>query len=196
MGINVSKEDDPAKISEEGPTGALEEPDKVTVEETGPIQTVEVERAANYYLSADGSVREIRALPTEIKTAQDLLNKANVKLNKDDIIEPSLDSAIAEGDTVKITRIVYRTVTETETIPGVAIERMTPVLRSGRTYAINQNNQADGEKEVVYKEKYVDGVLESREEISSRNRRTTSFLSERISLRRLSTAHSIQTYRY
>ena len=167
VGINVSKEDDPAKISEEGPTGALEEPDKVTVEETGPIQTVEVERAANYYLSADGSVREIRALPTEIKTAQDLLNKANVKLNKDDIIEPSLDSAIAEGDTVKITRIVYRTVTETETIPGVAIERMTPVLRSGRTYAINQNNQADGEKEVVYKEKYVDGVLESREEISS-----------------------------
>ena len=57
--------------------------------------------------------------------------------------------------------------TETEIIPGQAIERLTPVLRSGRTYAINQDNQADGEKEVTYKEKYVNGVLESREEISS-----------------------------
>lgn len=167
VGITISKEEDPEKISQEGPTGTLEKPDQVKVEETGPVQTVEVERAVNYYLSADGAVREIRSLPGEIKTVQDLLNKANVTVSGDDIVEPSLSSSISEGDTVKVTRILFKTVTETEIIPGQAIERLTPVLRSGRTYAINQDNQADGEKEVTYKEKYVNGVLESREEISS-----------------------------
>ncbi|MBR3244158.1 MAG: G5 domain-containing protein [Parasporobacterium sp.] len=167
VGITISKEEDPEKISEEGPTGNLEKPDQVKVEETGPVQTVEVERAVNYYLSADGAVREIRSLPGEIKTVQDLLDKANVTVTGDDIVEPSLSSSITEGSTVKITRILFKTVTETEIIPGQAIERLTPVLRSGRTYAINQDNQADGEKEVTYKEKYVNGVLESREEISS-----------------------------
>ena len=167
VGITISKEEDPEKISQEGPTGTLEKPDQVKVEETGPVQTVEVERAVNYYLSADGAVREIRSLPGEIKTVQDLLDKANVTVSSDDIVEPSLSSSISEGDTVKITRILFKTVTETEIIPGQAIERLTPVLRSGRTYAINQDNQADGEKEVTYKEKYVNGVLESREEISS-----------------------------
>ena len=167
VGITISKEEDPNKISEEGPTGAIEHPDQVTVEETGPVQTVEVERAVNYYLSVDGSVKEIRSLPNEIKTVKDLLDKAKVKLSGDDIVEPALTDAISEGDTVKITRILYKTVTETEVIPGQAIERMTPVLRSGRTYAINENSQADGEREVTYQEKYVNGVLESREEISS-----------------------------
>ena len=167
VGITVSKEEDPEKIVEEGPSENLEKPDQVTVEETGPIQTVEVERAVNYYLSADGSVREIRALPGEIATVNDLLDKAGVTLGADDIIEPSMESPIAEGDSVKITRILYKQVTETEVIPGEAVEKLTPVLRSGRTYAINSDNQADGEKEVTYLEKYVDGVLESREEISS-----------------------------
>ena len=167
VGITVSKEEDPEKIVEEGPSENLEKPDQVTVEETGPIQTVEVERAVNYYLSADGSVREIRALPGEIATVNDLLDKAGVTLGADDIIEPSRESPIAEGDSVKITRILYKQVTETEVIPGEAVEKLTPVLRSGRTYAINSDNQADGEKEVTYLEKYVDGVLESREEISS-----------------------------
>ena len=167
VGITVSNEKDPEKISEEGPTGTLESPDQVTVEETGPVQTVEVERAVNYYLSADGSVREIRVLPGEIKTVDDLLKKANVSLADDDIVEPSLTDPLSEGDTVKITRILYKTVTETESIPGEAVEKLTPVLRSGRTYAINQDNQADGEREVTYKEKYVNGELESREEISS-----------------------------
>ena len=167
VGVTISKEEDPEKISQEGPTGQLETPDQVTVGETGPVQTVEVERAVNFYLSVDGAVREIRALPAEVKTVAQLLNKAGVTLSSDDIVEPSKDSAIAEGDTVKVTRIVYKEYTQTEVIQGQAIERLTPVLRAGRTYAINQGGQADGEMEVTYRDKYVNGQLESHEVIKS-----------------------------
>lgn len=167
VGVTLSKEEDPEKISQEGPTGQLETPDQVTVGETGPVQTVEVERAVNFYLSVDGAVREIRALPAEVKTVAQLLNKAGVTLSSDDIVEPSKDSAIAEGDTVKVTRIVYKEYTQTEVIQGQAIERLTPVLRAGRTYAINQGGQADGEMEVTYRDKYVNGQLESHEVIKS-----------------------------
>ena len=167
VGVTISKEEDPDKISQEGPTGQLETPDQVTVGETGPVQTVEVERAVNFYLSVDGAVREIRALPAEVKTVAQLLNKAGVTLSSDDIVEPSKDSAIAEGDTVKVTRIVYKEYTQTEVIQGQAIERLTPVLRAGRTYAINQGGQADGEMEVTYRDKYVNGQLESHEVIKS-----------------------------
>lgn len=167
VGVTISKEEDPDKISQEGPTGQLETPDQVTVGETGPVQTVEVERAVSFYLSVDGAVREIRALPAEVKTVAQLLNKAGVTLSSDDIVEPSKDSAIAEGDTVKVTRIVYKEYTQTEVIQGQAIERLTPVLRAGRTYAINQGGQADGEMEVTYRDKYVNGQLESHEVIKS-----------------------------
>ncbi|MBR2591847.1 MAG: G5 domain-containing protein [Oscillospiraceae bacterium] len=167
VGVTISKEEDPEKISQEGPTGQLETPDQVTVGETGPVQTVEVERAVNFYLSVDGAVREIRALPAEVKTVAQLLNKAGVTLSSDDIVEPSKDSTIAEGDTVKVTRIVYKEYTQTEVIQGQAIERLTPILRAGRTYAINQGGQADGEMEVTYRDKYVNGQLESHEVINS-----------------------------
>ncbi|MBQ8995585.1 MAG: G5 domain-containing protein [Oscillospiraceae bacterium] len=167
LGVTISKEDDPAKISEEGPTGNIEEPDQVTVEETGPVQTIEVEKAVNYYLAVDGSVREIRALPSEIKTVGQLLSKAGVTLSSDDIVEPGKNEPVSEGQKVKVTRIEYKQYTLTETIPGQAIERMTPVLRAGRTYEINPNSQADGEMEVTYLDKYVNGEVVSHEVLSS-----------------------------
>ena len=167
VGITISQEEDPEKLVEEGPTEELEDPDQATVEETGPIQTIEVERAMNIYLAVDGSVQEIRVLESQAKTVGELLEFAGVKLKKHDYVEPVSATPLTDGATVRVTRVRYKKYTVTEVIPGRAIEKMTPVLSVGKTYEINPDQQADGEKEVTYRDKYVDGELVSHEEISS-----------------------------
>ncbi len=167
LGVTVSNQGDPDELVKEGTSKPLEDPDKVTVEENGPVQTVEVERAMNIYLSVDGSVHEIRVLDGQVKNVGELLTFAGVKLENDDYVEPVSVTALNDGDTVRVTRVRFEKYTETEVIPGQAVERMTPCLRPGRTYAINESQKRDGEREVTYLDKYVNGELESHEEIHS-----------------------------
>lgn len=167
LGITVSNQTDPGELVNEGPAKPLEDPDQVTVEENGPVQTVEVERAMNIYLSVDGSVNEIRVLDGQVKNVGELLDFAGVELENDDFVEPVSATLLNDGDTVRVTRVRYEEYTETEVIPGQAVERMTPCLRPGRTYAINESQKSDGEREVTYLDKYVNGELESHEEIRS-----------------------------
>ena len=167
LGVTVSNQTDPDELVKEGPSKPLEDPDKVTVEENGPVQTVEVERAMNIYLSVDGSVHEIRVLDVQVKNVGDLLTFAGVKLENDDYVEPVSATPLNDGDTVRVTRVRFEKYTEAEVIPGQAVERMTPCLRPGRTYAINEAQKRDGEREVTYLDKYVNGELVSHEEIHS-----------------------------
>ena len=167
VAIQFSRKRTAEELVKENTTVEVEEPDKVTVTETGPVQTVEVERASNAYLTVDGSTHEIRFLESEVASVGDLLAYANITLSEEDIVEPGLSAPVSDGSSVKVIRVVVKEYTTTEAILGTAIERLTPVLRVGRTEAIGSGEAEDGEREVTYRETYFDGQLQSKEELAS-----------------------------
>lgn len=115
-----------------------------------------IEIVADSYviLTSDGETCEIA---TKAKTVGKFLKEAGVSLSKDDILSISEDEEIYDGIEVAIKRVEYKEEVRTEYIDYDFVTEETDDMYLGVTSV--ERYGEEGEKEVTYKCKYIDGEL-------------------------------------
>lgn len=92
-----------------------------------------------------------------VGTVADALKKANVTLGKDDVMSHDLTEVVSTGMVIFVDEVIYEEKTETESIP---FEKTT---KKSNDFAIGTKKittkGVNGEKEVTYKQKFVNGKL-------------------------------------
>lgn len=113
-----------------------------------------IRRAFPVTVDADGETREL--FLTGGSTA-DALKKAGVRLGPDDVVAPSLDSALNGFTKIRVKRVGYKIKSEKLPIDFETKVVGDPDMFIGEEKIVSQGGK--GEKIVFYTEKYVDGVL-------------------------------------
>ncbi|MCR4926172.1 MAG: ubiquitin-like domain-containing protein [Clostridiales bacterium] len=132
--------------------------DRVLTENMG----ISVLREMNLNIVADG---QTISMPIAALTVKQALEVANITLGENDEVSPSLDSFVKEGDTIKVYRVTY-----TEGTVKEAVAYKTEIQKCNTMYTNESEviqKGVNGEREVTYKYKVVDGVVSSKEELSS-----------------------------
>lgn len=146
LGINVN---DGIQINYE-----LEEPIK-----DGMVITFK--SAKNVTLTVDGTTVRYAMYQGTVK---DLLELAQVTLGEDDYTEPSADTELKENMQVTVYRVEYKTVTVKEKIAFETVNKTDSSIELGTISVESQGVQ--GEEEVNYTIKYVNGSEEEKTELS------------------------------
>ncbi|MBQ2774661.1 MAG: G5 domain-containing protein [Clostridia bacterium] len=121
-------------------------------------KTVEISRSFGVTILADGKEVDVEIASG---TVTDALKRANIVLDEDDETIPTAESTLVSEMTIEVLRVEYKERVATEVIPFETITRRTPDLYVGQTKV--KVKGSDGEKEVTYKDKYVNGELDSSE---------------------------------
>jgi len=137
------------------------EPPMETLLEEG--MDIKVTRSFPITLIADGS--EAKVFVTKDRVS-DILKSQGIKLGDLDRVRPSLNSKMAEGDTLIVTRVIEEKMTVTVEVPFLTEQNMTYKLDPGAIKVVTEGS--DGRKSVVYKVKYEDGVLVSKDIIDEK----------------------------
>lgn len=133
------------------------EKDEVSVDTESNVfegMKVFIKRAFTVNIEVDGETR--KAYLAE-GTVAEALEKAGVEIGDDDVVEPSLDTALKGFTEIKITRVEYEIVIEEETV-----EYETEIIKSDDMYVDETEivtPGVNGKKQVYYTEKHVDGKL-------------------------------------
>lgn len=146
LGINVN---DGIQINYE-----LEEPIK-----DGMVITFQ--SAKNVTLTVDGTTVKYAMYQGTVK---DLLELAQITLGKDDYTEPSADTELKENMQVTVYRVEYKNVTVKEKIAFETVNKTDSSIELGTISVESQG--AQGEEEVNYTIKYVNGSEEEKTELS------------------------------
>ena len=120
--------------------------------------SIEIVADSYVVLTADGETSEIA---TKAKTVGEFLKETGVKLSKDDILSASESDEIYDGIEITIKRVEYKEEVRTEYIDYDFVTEETDDMYLGVTSV--ERYGEEGEKEVTYKCKYVDGELEDEE---------------------------------
>lgn len=116
-----------------------------------------IKRAFGVSINSDG---ESQKLFMTKGTVKDAIEKSGIKLGKDDIVVPSLDTPLGGLTDIRIFRVKYDTKEETQ-----PVEYETEVILSDDMYIDEKEvvtKGIDGEKTVFYTAKYVDGKLDDK----------------------------------
>lgn len=99
------------------------------------------------------------------ETVEDALQQTGVVLGDDDIVTPSLNTKVGENLVITVKRVTYNEVTTTEEIPYTTVTKESNTVSQGssRVETVGQN----GKREIVSRQKLVDGVVTETEQISS-----------------------------
>ncbi len=129
---------------------------------SGNRAVLTVQRAYPVSVTADGRTRTAYL---NGGTVEDALRQLNITLGVNDYVEPSLHTTLAEGETARVYRVTYTDRVEQSAIPFETEYRYTSLLHrwKNRTYVLQEG--ADGTMETVYRERRVDGVVESSRQI-------------------------------
>ena len=123
--------------------------------------TITLTKGLTVELTMDGKTSTIS---TSAKTVADLANE--LKLGADDELSEKAETAITDGMKLTVRRVEYKEVKETEKISFETEERYSDSISSGSSEVTQEG--VDGEKEVTYKVKYVDGKEDSRKSVSEK----------------------------
>lgn len=123
--------------------------------------TITLTKGLTVELTMDGKTTTIS---TSAKTVADLANE--LKLGADDELSEKFETAITDGMKLTVCRVEYKEVKETEKISFETEERYSDSISSGSSEVTQEG--VDGEKEVTYKVKYVDGKEDSRKSVSEK----------------------------
>lgn len=132
------------------------------VEAGGAGEMIAIRRAPLYKVLVDGKVKEVRAWERDVKT---IIEKSATKLNPNDIVVPDVAESISDGSVVKITRINYADISQTESIPFNTVYEGSTSLAFGKIRSIVSG--VVGSKKNTYRVTYKDGEEISRTLISS-----------------------------
>ena len=119
--------------------------------------------AVKVSMTIDGKTTEIN---TSAATVEALLKEQNITLGEEDKINAKLTDKIAAGMQIKIVRTTYKEEKKTEKIAFDTEETTTDELAAGESQVTREGQE--GQKEVTYKVKYVDGKEAGREVVSEK----------------------------
>lgn len=124
----------------------------------GNYTNITIKRTFDVPITADGATVSASIIDGDVKTC---LANAGVALNEHDYTEPSLNSPVSDGDSIKVFRVEYRDTQYEEVIP-----HETEYRANSLTYRFKRNQYtlqtgSDGKNLVTYRERFVEGELES-----------------------------------
>ena len=124
---------------------------------------INIKKAIKISIKADGKKKEMTTLPC---TVEELLEKQNIVLDKDDIVEPKLSHKLKKGEKVVVKRVEKKKVVKKETdeyeVQYVPDYNMT----IGKTEVTQKGK--NGVKKNTYKVTYIDGKEHSKKLIKSK----------------------------
>lgn len=135
---------------------------KMNYELTDPVvdgMVITIMSAKSVTLTADGKDTKYAIYQGTVK---DLLELAQITLGKDDYTKPSLDTQLEADMKVTVYRVEYKTVTETETVKYKTTTIKKSSMNEGTEKVVNEG--VNGEDQVTYNVKYVNGKEENRTE--------------------------------
>lgn len=144
LGENLKADKDEASYLEDGMTINLVSSIQVTVKVDGKTEKVS----------------------TYAETVKDFLDQQKITLDNDDEVSPKPEKKIKNGTKIVVKRVEYKEETVKESISYITKETKSSSLKAGQK-KVTQEGQ-NGEKEVTYKIKYVDGKEESRETVKEK----------------------------
>lgn len=139
----------------------LKEGDKLSIGKKVPITEntkLEIERAFTVTLICDGRKQKIKTTDCTVK---ELLTKAGVRLNEEDILSHKLTKKLTKNTKVQVKRVTYKEVKKT-----IAIDYETTVKYDDSMYEEQVYVKREGKKGTqvnYYKKKYIDGKYDSKE---------------------------------
>lgn len=119
---------------------------------------INITKAVSVPLTADGETHVIERIPT---TVEEFLERVNVTYDEDDIIEPSLDHVIKEGDKVVVKRVKKEYVVREETVE-YSTKKVPDYNMQIGTKTVAQEG-VNGKSKNTYYVTYIDGVEASKE---------------------------------
>ena len=135
----------------------LVEADEITPALDTPLSqgiTITIKRAFNVTIRADGKSYGLNLLGGTIAMA---LEAAEIPYSQDDELKPAADSPLQAQTIITIKRITYKTRSQETKVPFDSRTTDDAKMAKG-TRSVSQKGK-DGVKEIVYRDKYVDGKL-------------------------------------
>ncbi len=140
---------------------ALSEGDEVHSDIGALRGEIFVNRAFDVQVTADGITTAIRMTAG---TVQDVLDKAGVTLDEDDVMNYRTGEAVRDGMTIQVERVGYHEYSRTEDIPYETVIKYTNVIPKGSS-KLKQAGQK-GSKTYVYRDRLVEGEVVETELVS------------------------------
>ena len=122
---------------------------------------IKIDHATDFKITADGKTKKYRTLANTVSEA---LKDKNVKVGRNDIVEPGLDELLTKNMKIVIKRVKIKEETKEEKIEFKTVTKDDSSLDEGTTKV--ETEGVEGKAKVTYKVTYVDGVESSRSEIS------------------------------
>ena len=117
--------------------------------------TVTIERAFSVFINADDENTRVKIATG---TVADAIEKSGIQFDKNDKTVPSLDTPLSKGLKIKVLRVDYVKREVTKPITYESTTKLTSALPDGQTKLISGGS--NGEKKIVYLDKFVDSTLE------------------------------------
>ncbi len=124
---------------------------------------VEIINSFDVKINADGEEKTVKTIS---RTVADLIKEQKIVLDEDDEVSPSLDSVLEADMVVDVLRVEYVT-RETEETVEYKTETVKSSAMAKGTQKITKNGE-NGLKTVTYKDKLVNGKVESSEVVSEK----------------------------
>lgn len=125
--------------------------------------TVTLTKGMKVSLTVDGKTTDIY---TKAATVADFIKEQNITLGENDELSAKKDAKITDGMKLSVLRVEYKEEKKTEKIAFETEETYSDSLSEGESQVTQEG--VEGEKEVTYKVKYVDGKEKSREAINEK----------------------------
>lgn len=128
----------------------------------GRNQIINITRAFQVQVTADGITRQIISVPL---TVEEAISRSGIKLGEEDIVSLPLGHLIEKGEAVKVSRIETKYISEELAIEPSLERRADNSLEQGITKTLSKGKA--GLREDTYMVSYEDGVEFSRELVES-----------------------------
>jgi uncharacterized protein YabE (DUF348 family) len=129
-----------------------------------PLDGIELTANAVRTVSISDAGRPAKKVSTGAKTVADVLKEQGVTLAAADTTEPALTTAVKDGQQIKVSRVVIKTVTQTVDIAPKDVRTDDPKLDKGSTVVAAKGKP--GKQKVVTTITTVNGKETSRKEVS------------------------------
>ncbi|MBQ8016061.1 MAG: G5 domain-containing protein [Clostridia bacterium] len=130
-----------------------------------------IKRAFGVTIDSDGESQKVFLSKG---TVADVIEKAGITLNGDDIVTPSLNTVVDGSTNIRIFRVTYETHSEKQSIDFATRTIPCADMFVGEEEIVTKG--VAGEKHVFYTDKYIDGVLE--ETVFSKEKVITEAINE------------------
>ncbi len=96
-------------------------------------------------------------LQMAVGTVADALKKAGISVGENDVLSRKEDDVVSSGMVIFVDEVIYKDRVETKSIPFSSVTKKDSGMTKGTTRITTKG--VNGQKEITYKEKYVNGVL-------------------------------------